>query len=681
MEEIILSLEIKNNYFGLALFKENIFIISRDFIDTMSLEITKSLIFKFNVTLCVTTLNIPLEKYDLIIEMGIEVKILNCPIKKIKYFRENLNLSLRALAQLDSYLDMNYENYTILNRNIREVFEKEDGQMTSKIGFLGDYDIYLLKEENFMYLSASAIVSLNLFSFESHPNKFIKTQSNNCLFNKLNFCVTKAGRNLLKEFMFFPLINLKEIERRKKIIEFILKNQLIEEIRLLLKNTCYLPESFSNEYLSSLKRNNEVFKRISNMLKHIYPLEEVAEFSLLNLLSSESSFIFDSSVNIDEDNEDLIINYFPILKELNALKKIYHDLPRYLNEIGKKVFKEYKTEGFIIYFPQIGYLIETKEELNLQLIFKFNSNFYYKNEFMINLDEEIGDITNKINDLELKLCALFVKKTSLYFMKVKNYLSEVDCFQSLANFARENNLVKGEINFNNSFTIKGLKNLFHRNKGYDLALDKSIILTGMNGSGKTTFLKCIANLVILNQIGSFIPCESANIPIFDKVFIKIFNNNTSVFLDELQQISEIIKIGSDKSLIIIDEFGKGTSYFYGVALLLSLLKNFSPKFKIISTHMQEHFFINENGILAIKKEFLFLNQYRFIKTDSINTFGISEGIYLPDSENQLIKSFNFSNAFIELFCSFKNGTNEELLKSMNQNKKEAIKLVNDFIHK
>lgn len=673
----VMFIEFKNNFIGLTIFKDKYFIIFRDFFDTFSLEITKSFIYKFEVTLCVTSMNIPLQKYDLILERGVELKIENNLTKNNNYFIEGCQLSLVALNNLSSFLNKNCEHYNSINNKIVESKEKFQKESFIKIGKFGEYDLFLFENSNFLYYGGSSILSLNLVTNDTHPNKFIKTEKGNSLFSRIDFCATKNGKERLKRWMFFPLLNIKKINERRSVIDFILENNLIFHFKALLKKLTNQEESYTKKYFISLRENYKIFKQINYLMKNNFCLEEKENLTFLEMIDETSSFIFKEDLSSLEKD----FSFISISNELRNLKNIYKNLPNYLNEIGKKVFNEYKIEGSIIYFPQIGYLIETKSEIELQKIFELNENNYYKNEFMINLDEEFGDVKNKINDLEIELMYQFNKKYSSYFEEIKDYLAEIDALNSLAIFAEKNSLTKAEINLKGNFFIKNLRSIFFEEKNnFDFTFEKSVILTGMNGSGKTHFMKTLAHCIILNQMGAYLPCENSTLPIFDKILIKFSNNKlTSTFLNDLQQINEIIRFSNDSSLILIDEFGKSTSFYDGLSILLSLLKNLKNPFKIITTHMQEHFFDQKDDTLQLKEKFSFLNNYKFIKTISTEIFSIKDGVFIPENESELINSFSFDEKFMNLFLSLKNGNKKDFFKKINDENEEATKIINEFI--
>ncbi|RVD92524.1 DNA mismatch repair [Tubulinosema ratisbonensis] len=664
--------EVKNNFIGLVIYNSNEFIIFKDFFDTFSLEITKSYIYKFNISLCVTSLSIPLKKYDLLLETGVELKIQIKNSKKQNCTIEGCHLSLLALSNLDLFLSKNNEFYNSIEKKIIKLNEKIKKESMDKIGMFGEYEIYLFVNENYLFIGASGIVSLNLISCDLHPNKFIKTERENSFFGKIDFCVTKEGKNLLKKWMLFPLLDIKMIYKRRSVIEYLIKNNITLEIKNLLKKLNSFELNYTKKHLINLKNNICIFKNITNLLKNEFIIEINENFDWLNFIEENDTFIFKENLT----NLEKTFDFLSISSELKKLKNVYKNLPVYLNEIGKKVFKDYKIEGSIIYFPQLGYLIETKVELNIEKIFEINQKKYFKNEFMINLDEEFGDIKNKINDLEIELTHKIIKKYSDSIEEIQNYLTEMDALNSLAIFAEQNNLKRGEINLKKNFKVQNLKNLFFDTKNnFDFVFDKSIILTGMNGSGKTNFLKNLAYLVILNQIGSFLPCESANLPLFDKILVKFSNTKPiSSFVNDLQQLNEIIKFGNENSLILVDELGKGTSFNDGICVLLAVLKNLPYSYRIFSTNLHQLFLKNDSS--KLKEEFSFLEKYKFLKTISIYEFGIEEGIFLQEESNKLIESFMFGDKFMDLFFKIKKGEKLTLPKEENE---ESKKIIEEFI--
>lgn len=363
----------------------------------------------------------------------------------------------------------------------------------------------------------------------------------------------------------------------------------------LLRNCTFIDETLKSytpsnikRYLKSVGMFYKSVAEIENFLREIYPLNTENLFQNSKIGLGSGMHFFDAIEKIDICSEFIFKR--EIDKELTRLRDIYDDLPKYLDEVAKKVASENNISISIIYFPQLGYLIETNEEMKeWDEKFKISDIFYYKNNFMETLDSEFGDLKNRIEDIEIDVSNLLLIEISKSHAKLKSLITNVDCFVSLSISAEKFNLVKGEISKDRDIELVGFSGFAEKVQN-NLYIKRNLIITGSNGSGKSTLLRNIANIVILNQMGSFLPCKYARLPIFDKIFTKFtMKENTSSFKFDILQLSEAIKFATKHSLVLIDEFGKGSDLIDGISLLLSVIKNFCYPRVLITTHFQTFF--------------------------------------------------------------------------------------------
>eukprot|EP00866_Antonospora_locustae_P000418 jgi/Antlo1/418/906 len=600
-EKNYICMEYNKGITGVCVFRNDAFVICKDFFDTLSCERAKTMIYKFCVDVCVCTLDIGLDKFDMISETGVEIKIVSkSRRKRIKINRDDCNLSLASLSILDSYLSEAAESYTaIMNTHVfLEAAPGKEKDFLVRLGKISKYTLFLYNEDNSLFIGYNSIAGLNLFRIRSHPNKFVHTEKHDLsLFSSINFCQTKSGAEMLRMWISFPLTSADLISERKEVVEFIIRNKLQSTLAKALKKCSFVDESLKSFAACDVKRYlrlaGEFYRSVSiiqEALRKIYSFDidtlvpnnrlddtDIYLFDIVYKIDLESDFIFKSSVDT----------------ELHRLREMYQDLPKYLDEVAKKVASECNKVGIsIIYFPQVGYLIETSQEMEWELKFRIEDVFYYKNDFMETLDCEFGDLKNRINDLEIELTNLILEEIARFYSAAKNLVSTIDCFVSLAIAAEKHNFVKGEISSDRKMVLGGFFGLGDSVEN-SIVIDKNIIVTGSNGSGKSTFLRNVANIVIMNQMGSFVPCRQAKIPIFDKIFTKITTKeNTSSFKCDLLQLSEGIRFATSDSLVLIDEFGRGSDIIDGTSLLLSIIKNFDYPRVLLTTHLQSFFLIS-----------------------------------------------------------------------------------------
>ncbi|OMH86067.1 DNA mismatch repair protein MSH5 [Zancudomyces culisetae] len=254
----------------------------------------------------------------------------------------------------------------------------------------------------------------------------------------------------------------------------------------------------------------------------------------------------------------------------------------------------------VVYFPQLGYLVSTKNtEIEIdgwKLQFKTQDRMYFKNPRMTELDNCLGDIHAHIVDREIELIQQLkqhIRMYSEYLLTVNNSIAQLDCLMAFGITAREHNWVRPAlVPHPNTLSISGgrhpllqilLDNRFipndtvlHSGDAKSLA----IVITGANFSGKSVYAKQIALIVYMAHIGLFVPADSATIGLTDRIESRIRGSESllqaqSSFMTDLIQLSTCVQTSSSSgSLIILDEFGKGTNPNDGLALLAATIEYF-----------------------------------------------------------------------------------------------------------
>ncbi|BFZ65463.1 chaperone ATPase hsp78 [Saitoella coloradoensis] len=343
--------------------------------------------------------------------------------------------------------------------------------------------------------------------------------------------------------------------------------------------------------------------------------------------------------------------------ELDNMKHVYDGLDSMLAQaaaqLAERVPREVAGVLNVIYFPQLGYLITVPaadgeegggegggggslwEGEGWEFQFNTATCFYYKSVEMRELDEYFGDIHGLIVDREIELVyqlQLRVLESSALLAKTSDICAELDCLLALAESARkfgyqrprmvEENVIRitkgrhplqellvASIVENDTNLAGGRGTDAIRLDGEDgeegeLEVNSAMLLTGANFSGKSVYLKQVALIVYLAHVGSYVPAESATIGLTDKILTRIQTRESvskmqSAFMIDLQQISLALRAATRRSLLIIDEFGKGTEstdgagLFCGVLDWLLRLGEERPKV-LAATHYHEIF---EGGFL------------------------------------------------------------------------------------
>ncbi|CAG8717154.1 11818_t:CDS:10, partial [Dentiscutata erythropus] len=352
---------------------------------------------------------------------------------------------------------------------------------------------------------------------------------------------------------------------------------------------------------------------------------------------------FDESVK-----EGRIVVKLHVDEELDHMKRTYDGLDDFLFEVAREISSSIPTEFAstlnVIYFPQLGYLVtvplkpEWRDEEDFKidgLYYQFSTatTVYYKNDRMRELDEYLGDIHGLIVDREIEIMQKLQDRILEYvplFLNSSAVCAELDCILSFAESARrygynrpivtdENILIieKGrhplqELCINvfvaNDTRLVGGRGTLDDDEMYEDSLtdekdtyNSVMLLSGANYSGKSVYLKQVALIVYMTHIGSFVPAESATIGLTDKIFTRIQTKETiqSAFMIDLQQISIALRNSTSRSLLIFDEFGKGTGSTDGAGLFCGVMEHLLKRSKdcpkvIAATHFHEIF---ENNLL------------------------------------------------------------------------------------
>ncbi len=227
-------------------------------------------------------------------------------------------------------------------------------------------------------------------------------------------------------------------------------------------------------------------------------------------------------------------------------------------------------------------------------------------------------------------------------------IANIDVFVSLATVAYINNYVRPQINEDDKLDIKngrhpvvenivGEENFVPNDTYLNTGENIINIITGPNMAGKSTYMRQTAVIALMAHIGSFVPAEYANIPILDRIFTRVgasddLSQGQSTFMVEMSEVSHILKNATDKSLVILDEIGRGTSTYDGISLALSIVEYIQSKIKcktLFATHYHEltdlenEFSEVKNYSIAVKEDddnIIFLR--KIIPTGADKSYGI-----------------------------------------------------------
>ena len=436
----------------------------------------------------------------------------------------------------------------------------------------------------------------------------------------LDKCRTAMGSRKLKSWILNPLKNKQIILDRYAKIE-VLNNEFIlkEELNNLLYEV-YDIERLSGKVINGslnardllqLKNSLAVLPKIRDIigqLKFNYDIKTHNEiYSLL-----EDAIAEDPPISV---REGYIIKE-GYNKELDELISIRSGGKDFVAKFEAEVKEETGIKSLKVGFNKVfGYYIEVPNGQKNLVKDEFN---WYRKQTLTNCERYISpalkekealilNAEENIIDLEYNLfCEIRekIKKEVPELNKTADKLSELDCLVSLAVCSEEYNFVKPQINDDGIINIKNGRHPVVEivSKGEyvpnDCIMDgdvNTLLITGPNMSGKSTYMRQLAIIIIMAQIGSFVPAESANLPIVDKIFTRIgasddLVSGESTFMVEMKEACNAICNATENSLILFDELGRGTATYDGMSLAQAILEYISENIKaytLFSTHYHE----------------------------------------------------------------------------------------------
>ena len=456
------------------------------------------------------------------------------------------------------------------------------------------------------------------------------------LFWLLDMTKSAMGARLLKNYIDRPLLNRQAIEKRLDIVE-IFTQQFIqrESIKEILKEVYDLERlssriAFGNINARDLKWIASSLKVIPELKQQLYSFNE----DLTNQLADQ---LIDLS-HITKLIDDAIIDNPPLtIKEGNIIKDHFSedlDELRYLRDHGKQWLidfeqKEREKTGIknlkVGYNRVFGYYIEvTKGSLD-----QVKDEFEYTRKQSLSNAERF--ITPELKDMESKILSaqdkiekleyvLFtqirneIKKEVHLIQDIAKIIAQVDVYQSLAMLASENSYVRPIFNNNKTLEItEGRHGVIEKVMGHgqyvpnDVSIDEKnpvVLITGPNMGGKSTYMREVALMIIMAQIGSFVPAKYANLTIFDQIFTRIgasddLISGQSTFMVEMLEANNALRYANENSLILFDEIGRGTATFDGMAIAQAMIEYIAKNIHcmtLFSTHYHELTFLEGKGL-------------------------------------------------------------------------------------
>ena len=489
----------------------------------------------------------------------------------------------------------------------------------------------------------------------------------------LDKCKTAMGSRYLKYSILNPLTSKKEIERRYDLVsllstEFILRDDLITalgevyDLERLVGRITY--GNLNAKDLIQLKNSVSVLPKISEILKELHfdkkieTYEEV--YSLLeSAIEEDAPFTLHEGGLIKKGYND----------ELDELKKISSGSKDFILEMEKEEKERTGIKNLKVGFNKVfGYYIEVSKGQCSLIKEEYG---YERKQTLVNCERFITPVLKekeniilgaeeKIISLEYKLfmdIREVIKRYGKSLQKTAKILSEVDMLQSFSVVSDQNKYVRPNLTEEKTLRLiecrhpvveQVMKEKYIPN---DIVMDHTtniLLITGPNMAGKSTYMRQCAITVIMAQMGCFVPCKEATLPIFDKIFTRIgasddLVSGESTFMIEMKEANYALQEATEKSLILFDELGRGTATYDGMSLAQAILEYIHDKIKaktLFSTHYHELTVLEKDlknlknvhvSAMEENKKLIFLHKVKPGAVDKSYGIHVASLAHLPDS--------------------------------------------------
>ena len=524
-----------------------------------------------------------------------------------------IEVTINSEFLLDKYTDLlNTISDIRIKNGVAHLFYYLDKRQLKDLSYINSIDI--INKSAYLEMDIHTIRNLELVETIRLKER---TYSLIWLLDK---CKTAMGSRKLKSWLLHPLKNIELLNNRYDKIEklnneFILKdelkNALYEVYDMERLSGKVINGSLNGRDLIQLKNSLEVLPKIRAIINDLgFNYEIDTHNDIYELL--DKSIVDDPPVSVHEGY--IIKNgYNPKLDELRDIRSGGKD---FVASFEAKVKEQTGIKNLKVGFNKVfGYFIEVPNGSKNLVKDEYN---WYRKQTLTNCERYISpelkekesmilNAEENIIDLEYELfCEIrnTIKNAVPSLIKTADILAEIDAITSLSICSEEYNLVRPKYSNRNVFDIKGgrhpvvevvSKDEYVEN---DCIMDsgvKTLLITGPNMSGKSTYMRQLAIIVIMAQIGSFVPASSAELPIIDKIFTRIgasddLVSGESTFMVEMKEARNAICNATENSLILFDELGRGTATYDGMSLAEAILEYISENihaWTLFSTHYHE----------------------------------------------------------------------------------------------
>ncbi|SHI91956.1 DNA mismatch repair protein MutS [Algibacter luteus] len=583
-----------------------------------------------------------------------------------------------------------------------------------------------IAEDDYVWMDKFTIRNLELYN--STNNNAVT------LLNVIDKTISPMGGRLLKRWLALPLKNVEKIKLRHEVVSFLSKeNMVLQKVQNHIKHIGDLERLISK--VATGKVNPREVIQLKNSLEAIVPIKSLAS----NCANESLKIIGDKLQGCDvlrekikaTLNEDAPVNvlkgnsiaagYSSELDELRGLSKSGKD---YLDKMLERESERTGITSLKIASNNVfGYYIEVrnthKDKVPEEWIRKQTlvSAERYITEELKEYEAKILGAEDRIQAIEQQLFADLVSWMNQYIKPVQQnayLIGQIDCLCGFSQLAKDNNYIYPTIDDSFDLDIKDgrhpvIEKQLPIGEAYianDVFLDRTaqqiIMITGPNMSGKSAILRQTALIVLLAQIGSFVPAKEARIGLVDKIFTRVgasdnISMGESTFMVEMNETASILNNISDRSLVLLDEIGRGTSTYDGISIAWAISEYLhehpaKPK-TLFATHyhelneMSETFARIKNfnvSIKELKDNVLFLR--KLVEGGSAHSFGIhvAKMAGMPQQvlhrANKILKKLEQSHSSEELTDKVKSIKDEMQLSFFNLDDPLLENIKDEILH-
>lgn len=497
------------------------------------------------------------------------------------------------------------------------------------------------------YMDPGPVISIDKFTFQTlgifpknqrkKPEQYdVDNPPLPTLHEILNQCQSSLGKKTMQTIMVWPVRELEVLQYRYETVDFFSRpeNKLFrEQIIIQLKNMVPL-----TGILTKLNQSIGSFKDLSTVYKSLWAFMAILDLIRANncteleafkrIISLDSPILrasVDSIINtIDFEaskREQRIQVCLGVDQDVDEKKEVVKNLAKYCDEVAAEETVRYKDiigKTFrVLYIPRIGFLSSITYTSSAELTRIWSNNefevllhteqsVYFKTKKMEELDRDAGDIACDLIDVQENVVVNLqseVLQHSETILKIMEVCGELDCLITFSIISTQRNFTRPDLTENDSEI--DIRQAFHPLRSASVPNDirfispdnkniKVIVITGPNSCGKTTYMKMVCLIVYMAHIGCFVPAQYAKIPMVDAILTRMHSANSistglSSFATDLNQINYALSRATSRSLIAIDEFGKGTKARDGFHLLKGLIAYFATRgnaspYVMVATH-------------------------------------------------------------------------------------------------